>query len=564
MDDQLLLHINNLSVQFKTDEGLFNAVSNVDIKVNKGSTVAIVGESGSGKSVTSMSVVKLHPTESTIYNTGNIYYNYNNQKIDLLSLSFNELTLIRGNQIAIIFQEPMSALNPVMRCGHQITEALLTHQIAKNANDAKLKAIELIQKVQIPDPELAFNKYPHQLSGGQKQRIMIAIALSCNPQLIICDEPTTALDVTVQKEILQLLKNLQKEYNLSLLFISHDLAVIKNIATHVVVMYKGKIVEQGTTEQIFETPKDKYTKALLACQPALYKKGTTLPVVKDFINVDSESNNNSYNLSAEKFQIATNQPLSIETKQLCIDFVTQTNIFGKATNWFSAVKNANITIKNNSTIGLVGESGCGKTTLGRTLAMLQKPSSGHIYFNNKPISATNLQQYKSKVQLIFQDPYSSLNPRKTIGNVLKEVIKVNNIFTKEKDINEYCAYLIEAVELQTTHLKRYPHEFSGGQRQRIVIARALAAQPNFIICDESVSALDVSVQAQILNLLNQLKASFGFANLFISHDLNVVRYISDYIYVMQKGSIVEENTADQIYNYPQHDYTKLLLNSMYV
>ncbi len=561
----IVLDIKNLAVSFVNDEKeSFTAIASINITIHEGETVAIVGESGSGKTVTSMSILQLHPKQQTKYDSGEILLYKNSSYINLINCKSSDLDEIRGKEIAMIFQEPMTALNPVITCGNQIAESLLAHQIVKTKKDAAQKALELLQAVQIPEPSKAMAKYPHEMSGGQKQRVMIAIALSCNPRLLICDEPTTALDVTVQKEILLLLKDLQVKFGLSLLFISHDLGVVKNIADKVVVMYKGKIVEQGDAEKVFNNPKEPYTKALLACRPSLFQKGQRLPTVSDFINEKLFSNidiGNDYSKSLNTNTLTSIKLNLIEVKNLSVKFPTTHNFWGKATNWFTAIDQVNLNITKHQTIGLVGESGCGKTTLGRCLALLQTPTEGTIYFNQKPIDQ-NLKQYRKQVQMVFQDPYSSLNQRITIGQTLKEVLLVNNIVANSAMANLRIHELLDNVELPRTAINKYPHEFSGGQRQRIVIARALAMKPAFIICDESVSALDVSVQAQILNLLNALKEAYNFTNLFISHDLNVVRYISDYIYVMQKGKIVEEGVPDFIFKDAKNAYTQHLVSSM--
>jgi peptide/nickel transport system ATP-binding protein len=556
-----LLSIQNLTVNFSTLDGVINAIEAVNINITNGEVVAIVGESGSGKSVTAMSILQLHPKAITKFVSGKVLFNSNNGFIDLLNSTNAYLQNVRGNEIAMIFQEPMTALNPVMRCGEQVAESLIEHQNLSE-KDAKQKVINLFTEVQLPEPEKTFLKYPHELSGGQKQRVMIAMAMCCNPKLLICDEPTTALDVTVQKNILQLIKSLQKEKNMGVLFISHDLGLVKEIADKIVVMYKGKIVEQGAAENILTQPKHPYTKALLACRPILYPKGTRLPIVADFLDA---------NLQSEKIQPQNNvvnyspHEKIIEVRNLTISYPTKKNIWGTVIREFVAVHKVSFDIYKGETLGLVGESGCGKTTLGRAILQLNKPVNGEIFYHNKKIISLNKKQkkeYKKEVQMVFQDPYSSLNPRITIGSVILEPILVNKIESHKKNAKDAVMNLLEKVELKPEHFSRYPHEFSGGQRQRIVIARALALNPKFVVCDESVSALDVSVQAQILNLLNDLKKEFGFTTLFISHDLAVVRYISDRIMVMEKGSIVETNTADELFNNPQNAYTKRLMESM--
>jgi peptide/nickel transport system ATP-binding protein len=565
-----LLSIKDLTVDFNTMDGVVNAIDGINLTIHKGEVVAIVGESGSGKSVTSMSILQLHPSAITKYTRGSILYQgQNKEAIDLLKCPTKALQVIRGNSIAMIFQEPMTSLNPVMRCGSQVMEALIQHKkISKQA--AIQKTLQLFSDVQIPEPEKAMQKYPHELSGGQKQRVMIAMAMCCNPELLICDEPTTALDVTVQKSVLELIKQLQLQNNMSVLFISHDLGLVSAIADTIVVMYKGKIVEQGTAQQILTNPQHHYTKALLACRPALYPKGTRLPVVADFL--DGKMDSKTITTSTEQPATASlsNTPTLNEQKIISIQKVTvsypiQRNLLGKVTKSFTAVDNVSLDIYKGETLGLVGESGCGKTTLGRAILQLQKPTQGQIIYANKNIATLQKKEtadYRKEVQIIFQDPYSSLNPRLTIGSAILEPMLVNNMVTNKRTGKEAVMDLLNKVELKPEHFHRYPHEFSGGQRQRIVIARALALQPKFVVCDESVSALDVSVQAQILNLLNDLKKQFGFTTLFISHDLSVVHYISDRIAVMQKGRIVEINTASEIFYHAKADYTQKLIQAI--
>ncbi len=540
----------------------------MSITIHKGEIVAIVGESGSGKSVTSMSILQLHPKSITQYKKGTITYTHKNgASVDLLKSSDADLQKIRGDEIAMIFQEPMTSLNPVMRCGQQIEEALLQHKKIDTATAYK-EVIQLFEAVQLPEPEKAYQKYPHELSGGQKQRVMIAMAMCCKPQLLICDEPTTALDVTVQKNILQLIKNLQQQNNMGVIFISHDLGLVKEIADTIVVMYKGKIVEKGAAGQMLHTPQHPYTKALLACRPALYPKGVRLPVVADFMNATNTTITPQQHTSkaAETTQPPAIQDNKIiEVNNLTITYPTKRNLLGKVVQQFVAVNKVSFDIYKGETIGLVGESGCGKTTLGRAILKLNKPTEGTILFNGKNIQDFNraeLLQYRKEVQIIFQDPYSSLNPRLTIGDAIIEAYQVHGVLDNYQQRKAAVIALLEKVELKAEHFNRYPHEFSGGQRQRIVIARALALNPKFVVCDESVSALDVSVQAQILNLLNDLKKEFGFTALFISHDLSVVRYISDRIMVMQKGTIVETNTAEAVFYNPQHEYTKKLIHAI--
>ncbi len=566
-----LLQIKNLSINFTSDGKTIPALHNINITVNRGEIVAIVGESGSGKSVTSLSILQLLPTPPAVYTNGEILLTTNQQTIDILKASQQQ---IRGNQIAMIFQEPMTSLNPVLTCGSQVMEAILQHNKISTA-EAKQKTIALFEKVKLPTPAVMFNRYPHQLSGGQKQRVMIAMAMSCNPSLLICDEPTTALDVTVQKNILLLIKELQLQNNMGVIFITHDLSVVAEIANQVVVMYKGNIVEQGTAQQIFITPQHPYTKALLACRPLLHNKGERLPTVSDFMEVNNAGKIveklgvDSWELAPTTNQQPTTinqQPTTIlQVQNLKVYYPSKKTFLGKVTEYTKAVDDVSFDVYEGETLGLVGESGCGKTTLGRAILQLIKPTSGTVNFKGENLLTANHSQLtalRRQMQIIFQDPYSSLNPRIKIGDAIAEPLQVHNIINNAKQRTNKVIELLEKVNLQPDHYHRYPHEFSGGQRQRIVIARALAMQPQFIICDESVSALDVSVQAQVLNLLNDLKKEFGFTAIFISHDLSVVKYISDRIMVMQKGKIEEIGLAEQVYNNPQSSYTKSLIDSI--
>ena len=555
-----ILTINDLSVSFRTEEERVSAVRGVSLAVNRGEIMALVGESGSGKSVTSLSILQLLPTPPAEYPSGSILLHDSGQTIDLLRLPQADLRKIRGNRIAMIFQEPMTSLNPVMKCGRQVAEAILEHKDV-SAAEARRQANEWFRKVQLPDPEGIYNRYPHQLSGGQKQRVMIAMAMCCQPALLICDEPTTALDVTVQKTILDLIKGLQQEQQMGVIFITHDLGVVAEIADRVAIMYKGEIVEQGDKHTIFSAPTHPYTRALIACRPALHPKGEKLPVVADFLEGKREAP--AAPAATEPTRVSQ-EPL-VQVKDLTVKFPTRTNLFGKPLAFTTAVDGVSFDIYKGETLGLVGESGCGKTTLGRTLLRLVEPSSGQILVEGTDIThlkSEALKSFRKEVQLVFQDPYSSLNPRLTIGDALEEPLAVLGLQPSRAERKRRVTELLDKVNLPASTAGRYPHEFSGGQRQRIVIARALALSPDFLVCDESVSALDVSVQAQVLNLLNDLKRDLGLTLLFISHDLSVVRYMSDRIMVMSRGKIIESGPSEQVYNHPQSEYTQKLLEAI--
>ena len=575
-----LLEFKNLVTEFKTEGKTVKAVNNVSFSLNKGETVGIVGESGSGKSVTSLSAMQLIPNPPGIISGGEIiFHQKNGDAIDLLKLTEEEMRRFRGNDIAMIFQEPMTSLNPVFTCGDQVMEAIILHQ-KLTAIEAKSLTLELFEKVQLPDPERIFSTYPHQISGGQKQRVMIAMAMSCQPSVLIADEPTTALDVTVQKTILQLMEKLQKEHNMGIIFITHDLGVIAELADKVVVMYKGKIVEQGHVWDIFNNPKHPYTKGLLACRPPLEQRYSFLPTVSDFMQTDENGNIIDSGVSVSDFtkklivpkktrekihkELFTKEPI-LKIKNLKTYFPIKGGFFGQTTGYVRAVDDVSFDVYPGETLGLVGESGCGKTTIGRTIIRLEDSTEGEIVYHNKNVVNMNpdeLRVFRKDVQIIFQDPYSSLNPRMTIGNAIMEPMQVHKILDNDDERKKRVEALLEKVNLDPAHFYRYPHEFSGGQRQRIGIARALAVNPKFIICDESVSALDVSVQAQVLNLLNELKKELGLTYIFISHDLSVVKYMSDRMVVMQKGKIEEMGDADKIYSKPETNYTKKLIDAI--
>ena len=575
-----LLEFKNLVTEFKTEGTVVRAVNGISFTLNKGETVGIVGESGSGKSVTSLSAMRLIPSPPGEISGGEIIFHKDDgESVDLLKISEEEIRKHRGNDIAMIFQEPMTSLNPVFTCGNQVVEAIMLHQ-NMNKHEAKDLTIKLFEEVQLPDPERIFSTYPHQISGGQKQRVMIAMAMSCQPSVLIADEPTTALDVTVQKTILQLMQKLQTERDMGILFITHDLGVIAELADKVVVMYKGNIVEQGNVWDIFSNPQHPYTKGLLACRPPLDKRYKFLPTVSDFMKEDKDGKIIENNITVEEFtkdltipnserelkqkELFAKEPI-LKIKNLKTYFPIRNGFFGGISSHVKAVDNVNFDVYPGETLGLVGESGCGKTTIGRTIIRLEEPTEGEMIYKGKDIAkmdAKELREFRKEVQIIFQDPYSSLNPRMTIGNAIMEPMQVHGILENDEQRKKRVEELLARVNLDPSHFYRYPHEFSGGQRQRIGIARALAVNPKFIICDESVSALDVSVQAQVLNLLNELKEEFGLTYIFISHDLSVVKYMSDRMLVMQDGKIEEMGDADQIYNDPQTEYTKKLIDAI--
>ena len=562
---QPLLSVQNLCIDFNTADKGVTAVKNISFTVAAGEMVAIVGESGSGKSVTALSVLKLLPSKTSVKGKL-VFLGKGKDSLDLLEATDKAMTSIRGKEIAMIFQEPMSSLNPLLTCGYQMIEAIQLHeQISSVA--AKKRAIDLFKKVNLPFPETIINRYPHQLSGGQKQRVMIAMAISCNPSLLIADEPTTALDVTVQKTILQLIKELQLQMGLGVIFITHDLSMVSEIADSVIVMYQGEIVEQGIASEVLQNPKHPYTKALMACRPSLHPKGERLPVVSDFLVPQNKSNEKPILLDTQSIGLFNSTPAEIvlQVENLTMHFFEKKSWFKKSVPTIKALDGINLTIKKGEIVGLVGESGCGKTTLVKAILQLIKPSSGKIILNgmNLPdLSKMAMRSIRKDLQIVFQDPYGSLNPRLTIGAAIEEPLKVHGIFKNQEQRKNRVLELLDKVKLQPEHFNRYPHEFSGGQRQRICIARALALNPSFLIFDESVSALDVSVQAQVLNLLNDLRLEFGFTAIFISHDLSVVRYISDRILVMEKGKIIEAGNSDDIWFSPQNGYTKKLISAI--
>ncbi len=582
-EQEKILEIKNLTVQFSSEMGVVKAVDDVSFDLFRGETIGIVGESGSGKSVTSLSLLGLIKDPGKVANGQIMFDSKAYGKVDIRQLNKYQMRELRGGEIAMIFQDPMSSLNPVYTCGNQVVEAILLHEKV-TIKEAHARAIELFEKVKLPRPEEIYRSYPHQISGGQKQRVMIAMALSCKPSILIADEPTTALDVTVQATILQLMQELRDDKDTSTIFITHDLGVIAEIADRVLVMYRGNIVEQGTVWDIFSNPKHPYTKGLLACRPRLDIKLKTLPVVSDFMVTDEEGNlsgvsdakfksvgqaimmnyQSEEELREQHKSLIDQIPL-LQVKGLKVHFPVKKGLFGKPKGIVKAVDGVTFDVFPGETLGLVGESGCGKTTLGRSILRLVDATEGEIIFDNTNLNSLNeknMRAIRKDIQIIFQDPYASLNPRISIGEAIMEPMRIHGVLSNEKERKEQVIELLETVNLSGSHFNRYPHEFSGGQRQRICIARTLALKPKFIICDESVSALDVSVQAQVLNLLNRLKEKYNLTYIFISHDLAVVKFISDRIMVMNHGKIEEIAFAEDVYANPKMEYTQKLIKAI--
>lgn len=559
-----LLHVQNLRVSFKgEDKQYIETVKGITFDIPANTTVALVGESGSGKSVTSLATMGLLPVgQSKIDEQSKIIF----EGKDLLSLSSKDMRKICGKDIAMIFQEPMSSLNPVFTVGNQIAELLCLH-MGLNRKQARQRVLELLKEVGIPSPETKIDAYPNQLSGGQQQRVMIAMAIACEPKLLIADEPTTALDVTIQKQIIDLLESLRKRRQMSMLFITHDLALVGEIADKVIVMRHGEIREQGAAEQVLEQPKDVYTRALLYCRPQMSQRPYRLPVTSDFMRQEDdvlvEQSFDASEIPERKRGLNGDEQIILEVKDLKKSFYSRKGLFGKEE--FQAVKGVSFKLAKGKTLGLVGESGSGKTTVGLLLMRLHQASGGQAFIEGKDIlslTEKEFAKYQRKIQIIFQNPYASLNPRFTIGQILLEPMQIHNVGKDDAERKQIALGLLERVNLPEQAYYRYPHEFSGGQRQRIAIARCLTLKPEILICDESVSALDVSVQAQVLNLLQDLQDEFGLSYIFISHDLSVVKYISDQVMVMNHGEVVEIANSDELYAHPQHDYTKRLLQAI--
>ncbi|MFW1947862.1 ABC transporter ATP-binding protein [Acinetobacter bereziniae] len=561
----VLLSVQDLSVSFKGENKQFiETVKGISFQIPANTTVALVGESGSGKSVTSLATMGLLPKDqSRIAEKSKIMF----EGQDLLGLTTKQMRKICGKDIAMIFQEPMSSLNPVFTVGDQIAEILRIH-LNMGRKQARQRALALLTEVGIPSPETKIDAYPNQLSGGQQQRVMIAMAIACEPKLLIADEPTTALDVTIQKQILDLLEALRKRRQMSMLFITHDLALVNEIADQVIVMRHGEIREQGLANEVLEHPKDPYTKALLLCRPTLSQRPYRLPVINDFLKQQEGHWVEGEYLAKTKMPERTRglvggEEIILEVKDLKKSFFSRKGFFGKEE--YQAVKGASFQLAKGKTLGLVGESGSGKTTIGLLLMRLQQATGGQALFQGKDILAMSekeFTQYQRKIQIIFQNPYASLNPRFTVGQILMEPMQIHRIGANDVERKQFALALLEKVSLSVQAFDRYPHEFSGGQRQRIAIARCLTLKPEILICDESVSALDVSVQAQVLNLLQDLQDEFGLSYIFISHDLSVVKYISDQIMVMNHGDIVEIANSDELYQSPKHEYTKRLLSAI--
>lgn len=560
--DTNILEVENFHLEFRS-HGIWNeVVKGVNFSLKKGETLGLVGESGSGKSVSALATMGLLDKNNSRITQGRILFD---SSVDLLQLSEKEMRRYRGGKISMIFQEPMTSLNPVVKCGKQVVEMILQHEECSK-KDAEKRVLDLFDEVLLPDPPRVFNAYPHELSGGQKQRVMIAMAIACEPDLLIADEPTTALDVSVQKAVLELMKDIQRKYGMGIIFISHDLGIVHSISDKIAVIYKGSIVETGDKDSVFLNPQHPYTKGLLACRPSMTERLKRLPTVDDYMNgrkkdTDKVSQQERQN---KHLEIYSQEPI-LRVKDLEIEYVLGKNLFGRSKKTLKAVDKVSFDLYRGETLGLVGESGCGKTTLGRAIMQLVNKSSGNIVFEDRIlncVSHSQLKELRKDIQIIFQDPYSSLNPKITVGEAIGEPLKTYSIEPDSKKRRAMVVEMMEKVGLDASHYERYPHEFSGGQRQRVGIARALILRPKIVICDESVSALDVSVQAQVLNLLADLKNEFGLTYIFISHDLAVVKYVSDRMIVMRKGKAVQIDEADKVYSSPSDEYVKTLIESI--
>ncbi len=579
--EDLLLSVRNLQVTFRGDEGLVHAVKNISFDLAQGQTIGIVGESGSGKSATALAIMGLLGESGRVTHGEVLFRPSGESPVDLIKVSPKRMRQYRGDRMAMIFQEPMTSLNPLFTCGYQVIEAIRQHQQV-SAAEAEVRTIHLFNEVQLPNPEQLIERYPHELSGGQLQRVMIAMAISGNPQLIIADEPTTALDVTVQAAILDLLREIQRSRQMSMIFITHDLGILAEIADRAIVMNQGEVVEIGNTRDIFQTPQHPYTKGLIACRPQSDRQLRLLPTVSDFMEIqnghmiEKELTDSRYlevvppeEIAARLVELQKQEPI-LSVNNLRIEFPIR-SILGLKKRYMVAVNNISFDVYRGETLGLVGESGCGKTTTGRAILGLTNTVMGSVKFEGQEISRLQgeaLQKLRCDLQVIFQDPYGSLNPRMTVGDAIAEPLLIHSYqerfqrYRSDEARRERAAYLLERVGLSKSAMRRYPHEFSGGQRQRICIARALVLNPKLIVADEPVSALDVSVQAQVLNLLKELQAEFGLTYIFISHDLSVVKFMSDRIMVMNNGAIVELGNADDIYTNPQQPYTQKLISAI--
>ncbi len=550
MSGNTLLEVRDLTVSF----GNNTVVDRLSYTLQRGRTLGIVGESGSGKSVSSLALMGLLPKQATVGGSARL------GDTELLTLDEEQMRAIRGQRISMIFQEPMTSLNPVQRCGEQVLEMIRSQHVDRAAG--RERVIELFREVLLPRPEKIFDAYPHEISGGQKQRVMIAMALINHPDIIIADEPTTALDVTVQKTILDLLRSLQQKHGTSIIFITHDLGVIGQVADEILVMYRGRMVEQGPADQVLHHPQQPYTQGLLACRPPLDSHPNRLPTVEEYLSGERAAGKAEDQPPVRPDNAQT--PL-ISVRDLSVDYTLKRSLFGRPLQTLRAVDSLTFDIREGETLGLVGESGCGKSTLGRALLRLIDHSSGSVSYRGTQLdrlSSRQMRALRPRLQIIFQDPYSSLNPRITVGEAISEPLRVHSSGASRTERERQVMDLMEQVGLKADWYSRYPHELSGGQRQRVCIARALILRPELVVCDESVSALDVSVQAQVLNLLNDLKEHYRFTYLFITHDLSVVHYMADRILVMQKGKVVESGTPDDLFNRPQTDYTRTLLDAI--